>query len=63
MRNRIVYLNNETSAQIGFSKKRNMKEANIKKESEEDNEHKVIIESKKNEFHGYLTEDFPFFKQ
>ncbi|WP_156305779.1 S8 family peptidase [Sphingobacterium endophyticum] len=55
MRNRIVYLNNNTSAQIGFSKQRNMKDAIVKKEAEEEIEQKIISESKKIEFHSYLT--------
>lgn len=54
MSNRIVYLNNETSAQIGFKKQRNVG-GDKKQASSEDHEQKVISENKKSEFRGYLA--------
>lgn len=54
MSNRIVYLNNETSAQIGFNRQRNVGSGD-KKQASEDHEQKVVSENKKSEFRGYLA--------
>ncbi|EQB90589.1 S8 family peptidase [Elizabethkingia anophelis] len=53
MSNKVVYLNNEKAAQIGFNRKRNVSSGR-EEQAPEDNEHKIINESKKKDFREYI---------
>ncbi|MGJ1320751.1 S8 family peptidase [Sphingobacterium spiritivorum] len=53
MSNKVVYLNNEKAAQIGFNRQRNVSSGR-EGQASEDNENKIINESKKDDFRQYI---------